>query len=134
MKRVTASKSTAKDNPPPRDVDEYLAGVPEPARGTLKKVRATIQSVLPRGGAEVISYRIPCVKYKGMLVGYAAFTDHCSLFGMSSTLLGPLREDLKNYSTSKGTIRFAVEQPLPAALIKKLVKSAIAEKDKLKKK
>ena len=118
----------------PKTVDEYLAGVPEPQRGTLKKVRAVIQSVLPAEATEVISYRIPCVKYHGMLLGYAAFADHCSLFGMSSTLLGPMKEDLKNYSTSKGTIRFAVDKPLPATLIKKLVRSAIAEKEARKKK
>ena len=127
-------KKSAKGKAVPKTVEEYLAKVPEPQRTTLAKVREVIQSVLPAAATEVISYRIPCVKYKGMLVGYAAFTDHCSLFGMSSTLLGPLREDLKNYSTSKGTIRFAVDKPLPAALIKKLVKSAIAEKEKLKKK
>jgi len=127
-------KKSAKSKAVPKTVDEYLAKVPEPQRTTLAKVREVIQSVLPAAATEVISYRIPCVKYKGMLVGYAAFTDHCSLFGMSSTLLGPLREDLKNYSTSKGTIRFAIDKPLPAALIKKLVKSAIGEKEKLKKK
>jgi uncharacterized protein YdhG (YjbR/CyaY superfamily) len=113
----------------PKTVDEYLAGVPEPARSTLKKVRAVIQSVLPEEATEVISYRIPIVKYKGMLVGYAAYPNHCALYGMSGTLLGPLKEDLKKYSTSKGTIRFAVDKPLPATLIKKLVKSAVAEKD-----
>src|SRR5215469_15477005 len=127
-------KKVAKGNTVPKTVEEYLAKVPEPQRTTLAKVRQVIQSVLPADATEAISYRIPCVKYKGMLVGYAAFTDHCSLFGMSSTLLGPFKEELKNYSTSKGTIRFAVDEPLPAALIKKLVKSAIAEKDKLKKK
>ena len=127
-------KKSAKRKAVPKTVDEYLAKVPEPQRTTLAKVREVIQSVLPAEATEVISYRIPCVKYKGMLVGYAAFRDHCSLFGMSSTLLGPLREDLKNYSTSKGTIRFAIDKPLPAALIKKLVKSAIGEKEKLKKK
>lgn len=126
-------KKSAKKKAVPKTVDQYLAKLPEPQRTTLAKVREVIQSVLPAEATEVISYRIPCVKYKGMLVGYAAFTDHCSLFGMSSTLLGPLREDLKNYSTSKGTIRFAIDKPLPAALIKKLVKSAIAEKEKLKK-
>lgn len=117
-----------------KTVEEYLAGVPEPARSTLKRVRAVIQSVLPEQATEVISYRIPVVKYKGMLVGYAAFPNHCSLFGMSSTLLGPLKEDLKKYSTSKGTIRFPVDKPLPATLIRKLVKSAIAEKEARKKK
>ena len=127
-------KKSAKRKALPKTVDEYLAKVPQPQRTTLAKVRDVIQSVLPAEAKEVISYRIPCVKYKGMLVGYAAFTDHCSLFGMSSTLLGPFKEKLKNYSTSKGTIRFAVDKPLPAALIKKLVKSAIAEKEKLKKK
>ena len=127
-------KKSAKSKAVPKTVDEYLAKLPEPQRTTLARVREVIQSVLPAEATEVISYRIPCVKYKGMLVGYAAFTDHCSLFGMSSTLLGPLREDLKNYSTSKGTIRFAIDKPLPAALIKKLVKSAIGEKEKLKKK
>lgn len=116
-----------------KTVEEYLAGVPEPARSTLKRVRAVIQSVLPEQATEVISYRIPVVKYKGMLVGYAAFPNHCSLFGMSSTLLGPLKEDLKKYSTSKGTIRFPVDKPLPATLIRKLVKSAIAEKEARKK-
>ena len=113
----------------PKTVDEYLAGVPEPARSTLKKVRAVIQAVLPEEAIEVISYRIPVVKYKGMLVGYAAFAGHCSLFGMSGTLLGLLNEDLKKYSTSKGTIRFPVDKPLPATLIRKLVKSAIAQNE-----
>lgn len=113
----------------PKTVEEYLKGVPEPQRTTLKKVRAMIQSVLPEEATECISYRIPCVKYHGMLLGYAAFTDHCSLFGMSGTLLGPFKEELKKYPTSKGTIRFAVDKPLPATLIKKLVKHAIAQKD-----
>ena len=117
----------------PKTVDEYLAAVPEPQRSTLQKVRALIQSVLPDGAAECISYRIPVVKYKGMLVGYAAFSDHCSLFGMSGTLLGPFREELKKYSTSKGTIRFPVDKPLPATLIKRLVKDAIKQKHAKKK-
>ena len=122
MKKSAAGKA-------PKTVEEYLAAVPEPQRTTLKKVRAVIHSVLPAGAVEVISYGIPCVKYHGMLVGYAAFTEHCSLFGMSGTLLGPMKEDLKKYSTSKGTIRFAVDKPLPATLIKKLVRAAIAERE-----
>jgi uncharacterized protein YdhG (YjbR/CyaY superfamily) len=113
----------------PKTVEEYLAAVPEPQRTTLKKVRAVIQSVLPKGATEGISYRIPCVKYKGMLIGYAAFAEHCSLFGMSGTLLGPFKEELTRYSTSKGTIRFPADKPPPAALIKKLVKHAVEQKD-----
>src|SRR5215472_3344632 len=127
-------KKRAKATAVPETVEDYLARVPEPQRTTLKKVRAVIQSVLPAEATEVISYRIPCVKYKGMLVGYAAFADHCSLFGMSGTLLGPLKDELRAYSTSKGTIRFSIDKPLPAMLIRKLVKSAIAEKEKPKRK
>lgn len=127
-------KKPQKGKTVPKTVEECLAKVPEPQRATLKRVRATIQSVLPAKATEVISYGIPCVKYKGMLLGYGAFADHCSLFGMSGTLLGPLKEDLKNYSTSKGTIRFAIDKPLPAPLIKKLVKSAVPEKEARKKK
>jgi uncharacterized protein YdhG (YjbR/CyaY superfamily) len=125
-------KKLQKDEAIPKTVEEYLARVPEPQRTTLKKVRAVIQSVLPEDATEVISYRMPVVKYKGMLVGYAAFADHCSLFGMSSTLLGPMQEELKKYSTSKGTIRFPIDKPLPAALIKKLVKAAILAKEAAK--
>ncbi len=121
-------KKTAKTRIP-KTVEEYIADVPEPQRSTLQKVRAVIQSVLPAEATECISYRIPCVKYQGMLLGYAAFAEHCSLFGMSGTLLGPFKEELKKYSTSKGTIRFPVDKPLPATLIKKLVKHAIAEKN-----
>lgn len=130
MKKATASGRAAgkMTGAVPATVEEYLAAVPEPQRSTLKKVRAVIQSVLPEEATEVISYRMPVVKYRGMLLGYAAFPNHCSLFGMSGTLLGPLKEHLKKYPTSKGTIRFAVDKPLPAALIKRLVKSAIAEK------
>jgi uncharacterized protein YdhG (YjbR/CyaY superfamily) len=127
MKKLQKGKTISKT------VDEYLARTPEPQRSTLKKVRAVIQSVLPKEATEVISYRIPIVKYKGMLVGYAAYANHCSLYGMSSTLLGPLKDELRQYSTSKGTIRFAVDKPLPAALIKKLVKSAIVERELQKK-
>ena len=125
-------KKLKKDEAVPKTVEEYLARVPEPQRSTLQKVRAVIQSVLPEDATEVISYRMPVVKYKGMLVGYAAFADHCSLFGMSSTLLGPMKEELKKYSTSKGTIRFPIDKPLPAALIKKLVKAAILSKEAAK--
>ena len=113
----------------PKTVEGYLSTAPEPQRTTLKKVRATIQSVLPEDAVEVIRYGIPCVKYHGMLLGYGAFAGHCSLFGMSGTLLGPMKEDLKKYSTSKGTIRFPVDKPLPATLIKRLVRAAIAEKE-----
>jgi len=111
-----------------RDVEEYLAGVPEPARGTLNRVRAAIRSAAPEA-TEAISYRIPTFRYKGPLVGFAAFSNHCSLFPMNPAVIEAFRNELKDFDTSKGTIRFPVDKPLPAALVKKLVKARIAEKE-----
>jgi uncharacterized protein YdhG (YjbR/CyaY superfamily) len=113
---------------PPKDVDEYLAAVPEPARSTLKKVRATIRAVVPAEATETISYRIPTVKYKGGLVAYAAFSNHCSLFPMSYAVMRKFQKDLKAFYVSKGTIRFPVDKPLPATLLKRMVKARLAEK------
>jgi uncharacterized protein YdhG (YjbR/CyaY superfamily) len=107
-------------------VDEYLAGVPEPARSSLDRIRATIRSVVPPEATETISYGIPTFKYKGSLVGYAAFSNHCSLFPMGSSAIEVFKDELKNFQTSKGTFRFTVDKPLPAALVKKLVKARIA--------
>ena len=109
-------------------VEEYLARVPEPARSTLKKIRAAIRSAAPAEATEAISYRIPAFKYKGMLMWYAAFADHCSLFPGAS-VIARFKNELKGYSVSKGTIRFPTDKPLPAALVKKLVKARIAENE-----
>jgi len=115
----------------PTTVEEYLAGVPEPARSTLKKIRATIRSVVPAEATEAISYGMPAFKYKGMLMWYAAFADHCSLFPGSSVIVA-FKNELKGYSVSKGTIRFPVDKPLPATLVKKLVKARLAENERKK--
>ena len=110
-----------------RTVDEYLAGTPEPARSTLKHIRAVIKSVVPKETTEVISYRIPMFKYKGMLVGYAAFAKHCSLFPTGSGVIETFATELKPYRTSKGTIQFPSDKPLPDALLKKIVKQRVKE-------
>ncbi len=124
--------SAAKANIAPKSVDEYLAGVPEPARTTLNKVRAAIRSVAPAEATETISYRIPMFKYKGMLMGFAAFSDHCSLFPGSLSAMKGLKNELKDFDTSKskGTIRFPVDKPPSAALMKKLVKARLAENER----
>jgi len=115
----------------PIAVDEYLERVPEPARTTLSKVRAVIRSVAPPEATECISYGIPTFKYKGMLASFAAFSDHCSLFpGAGPTV--EFKNDLKTFQTSKGTIRFALNKPLPTTLLRKIVKSRIAENERKK--
>ena len=113
----------------PQDVDEYLEGVPEPARSTLRKMQALIRSVVPAETTETISYGMPTFKYLGPLVGFGAFSNHCSFFPMNSSLIATFKDELKPFETSKGTIRFKMDKPLPAALLKKLVKARIAENE-----
>ena len=131
MKKATSGKrgSAAKGSVAPKNVDEYLAGVPEPARSTLNKVRAAIRSAAPKEATEAISWRMPMFKYKGLLVGFAAFSNHCSLFPMSSSVLELFKNELKDFSTSKGTIRFPVDKPPSATLVKKIVKARIAQNE-----
>ena len=113
----------------PQTVDEYLDAVPEPARTTLNKVRAAIRSIVPEETSEVISYGIPGFRYRRMLVWYAAFADHCSLFPTAS-VIAKFKDELKDYRISKGTIQFPVNKPLPASLVKKMVKMRLAESSK----
>lgn len=110
-----------------KTVDEYLAGTPEPARSALQHIRTVIKSVVPKETTEVISYRIPMFKFNGMLVGYAAFAKHCSLFPTGSGVIEKFAKELKGYSTSRGTIHFPPDKPLPDALIKKIVKQRVKE-------
>jgi uncharacterized protein YdhG (YjbR/CyaY superfamily) len=118
--------SKVKSKTPPKNVDEYLAAVSEPARSTLKNIREVIRSVVPPEATEAISYGIPAIKYKGCLVWFAAFSGHCSLFPTAAVIKAH-ESELKKYETSKGTIRFPVDKPLPAALLKKLVKARVAQ-------
>jgi uncharacterized protein YdhG (YjbR/CyaY superfamily) len=115
---VTKNTSTA------RDVDAYLSRLPKESRATLEKLRRTVKSTVPEA-VEVISYQIPTFKYQGrMLVWYAGFAAHCSFFPGA----GPISEhqsELESFQTSKGTIRFTTDHPLPASLIKKLVKTRV---------
>jgi uncharacterized protein YdhG (YjbR/CyaY superfamily) len=126
-----AHHSATKRNVAPKSTDEYLARVSEPVRSTLSKIRATIRSVAPPESTETISYGIPAFKYKGMLVWFAAFSKHCSLFPGSS-VIEAFKDELKGFSISKGTIQFSTDKPLPVALVKKLVKARIAENERRK--
>jgi uncharacterized protein YdhG (YjbR/CyaY superfamily) len=114
------------------DVEAYLAKVAEPARTTLEKIRATIRSAVPAEATEGLSYGMPAFRYKGALVGYAAFKDHCSFFPMSASLIDKMQDELKDYRTSKGTLQFPLDKPLPSALVKKMVKARIADNERKK--
>jgi uncharacterized protein YdhG (YjbR/CyaY superfamily) len=119
-------RSPAKGRGAPRNVSEYLSRIPEPARGTLKKIRAAIRSAAPRGAIEILSYGIPAFRHKKVLVWYAAFANHCSLFPTSS-VIREFRKELRGFTTSKGTIQFPTNKPMPAALIRKLVRERVAQ-------
>jgi uncharacterized protein YdhG (YjbR/CyaY superfamily) len=114
----------------PWSVDDYLSRVPEPARSTLQKMREMIRAAAPPEAVEAISYAMPALKYKGSLVYYAAFKNHCSLFPASKAVIAALKKDLQGYQTSKGTIQFPLDRPLPAALVRKIVKMRVAERDR----
>jgi uncharacterized protein YdhG (YjbR/CyaY superfamily) len=110
-------------------VEAYLAKVPEPARATLEKVRAAIRAAVPKGAEECISYGMPAFRYKGALVGYAAFKQHCSFFPMSGRVLDDFADEVKSYRTAKGTLQFPQDKPLPATLVKKMVKARVVQNE-----
>jgi uncharacterized protein YdhG (YjbR/CyaY superfamily) len=136
MKKVKSSNrrsaaragGASKRSSAPQSVDEYLARVPQPARSTLNKMRATIRSAVPAEATETISYGMPAFRHNGVLVWFAAFSNHCSLFPTAS-VIAEFKDDLKGYSTSKGTVHFPADKPLPATLIKKLVKARVTQNE-----
>jgi uncharacterized protein YdhG (YjbR/CyaY superfamily) len=111
----------------PRDLAEYLARIPGDKRAALEKLRSRILAAAP-GAEDCIAWQMPSFRHEGrLLVCYAAARSHCSLYPMSAQVIEDLAEDLEGYSTSRGTIRFDPAKPLPAALVKKVVKARIAE-------
>jgi uncharacterized protein YdhG (YjbR/CyaY superfamily) len=124
--KLVHPRSMRKRTGAPKNVDEYIARVPEPACGRLKQMREAIRSALPPEATETISYRIPAFKHHRVLVWFAAFSNHCSLFPTAS-IVEAFKNDLTGFSVSKGTIQFPIDKPLPIALIKKLVKARAAQ-------
>lgn len=115
-----------KDKIPIKNIDEYLLDVPENQRTALEVLRQIIRETAP-DAEEVISYGMPAFKYYGMLVYFAAFKNHCSLFAANATMIEDLYPELKAYKTSKGTIQFTPEKPLPVGLVQKIILSRMKE-------
>jgi uncharacterized protein YdhG (YjbR/CyaY superfamily) len=128
MRKAKSRKrtSTAKGRGAPKNVGAYVARVPETARSTFNKLRAAIQSAVPREAIETISYGIPAFRRNRVLVWFAAFSKHCSLFP-TAAVIEAFKDELKGFSTSKGTVHFPTDKPLPIALIKKMVKLRVAQ-------
>ena len=111
----------------PRTIDEYLAGLDGQSRAALQRLRQAIQATAPKA-EECISYGMPAFRLEGKLIaGFRAAAHHCSFHPMSGATVATLRADLADYDTSPGTIRFSARTPLPAALVRKLVRTRIAE-------
>jgi len=123
-RRPGRRRSAASPNPIPENFDDYLATAPEAARKALIKMRQAIRSVVPAEAIEVISYKLPAFKLKNVLVWFGGFSDHCSLFP-TAAVLHAFKDELQGYTTSKGTIQFPLDKPMPVALIKKLVKARV---------
>ena len=111
----------------PKTIDEYLATVKPDHRRALQKLRQTIQTAAPNA-EECISYGIPAFRLnRRQLVFFGAWANHCAFYPGSAATLKNFRNELRNFQTSKGTVRFSPDKPLPLALVKKLVKTRIAE-------
>ena len=120
-RRAVKAKASPEKKPAPQTVEEYFAAVPEPARSALTQIREAIRSVVPPEAIEIISYKIPAFKHKKVLVWYAAFSNHCSLFP-TAALIDTFKDELKDFSTAKGTVHFPLDHPMPVDLIKRMVK------------
>lgn len=126
MKRVSSLRARA-DARGPADVDAYLAALPAAERAALQKLRRAIGAAAPRA-EEGFSYGLPAFRLGGRpLVCYGAAKTHCSFFPMSPAVIEAHAADLKGWETSKGTIRFAPDRPLPIPLVRKIVRARIAE-------
>jgi uncharacterized protein YdhG (YjbR/CyaY superfamily) len=111
----------------PKTIDEYLASVNANHRDALQKIREVIHAVAPNA-EECISYGIPAFRLNGRsLVFFGAWANHCALYPGSAATLKKFRNELRDFQTSKGTLRFSPDNPLPVALVKKLIKARVAQ-------
>ena len=126
-KKATAKKSPpqAKKKSPKFDsVASYLDRTSEPARSALNQIRAAIRECVPSDTTEVISYNIPAFKHKKVLVWYAAFSSHCSIFP-GSAIIEKFKNELRGYTIAKGTIQFPLDKPMPLELIKRIARARV---------
>jgi hypothetical protein len=124
MRAKPTSRQPPKSKPTVATVRAYLAAVPPDQRAALQRLRKTIRSIVPKA-EECISYGVPAFRFEGRVIGwYAAAAHHCSFF--PGAVLAGFADELRDYETSKGTIRFQPDRPLPAPLVRKLVKARIA--------
>ena len=113
---------------PAKDVDEYLSQLPAKERAVLSEMRDAIRSAAPKAD-EVIAYRIPLYRQHGDVVGFAAFQNHLSLFVTDSDVRERFAKELEPYEVMNTTIHFSADDPLPPALVKKIVRARVRENE-----
>jgi uncharacterized protein YdhG (YjbR/CyaY superfamily) len=126
MKKVPSGDRTATLRASSDAVDAYIAAIPEPNQTALVQLREIIRSAVPEEAVEVISYGIPAFAFSKPFFGYAAFKSHLSVLPFSGSLFNSFTEELKPYNRTKSSLHLPFDKPLPAALIRKLVRSRIA--------
>jgi uncharacterized protein YdhG (YjbR/CyaY superfamily) len=126
MKKVANGDRAATLRASSEAIDAYIAAVPEPARTALVQVREIIRSAVPKEAVEVISYGIPAFALSKAFFGYAAFKNHLAVLPFSGSLFNSFTEELKPYTRTKSSLHLPFDKPLPAALIRKLVRSRVA--------
>ena len=107
-------------------IEAYIGAVAEPAQSALRQLREIIRGAMPAEATEVISYGIPAFSLGKPFFGYAAFTHHLSVLPFSGSFFNDFVEELKPYSRTKSSLHLKFEKPLPAGLIRKLVKARLA--------
>jgi len=111
-----------------KTVDEYMSSVAPAHKVLLKHLRKLIRETAPKA-EETISYNMPSYKYKGVLVYFASFNKHCSLFPAGPGIFQTFAKELKDHKTSKGTIQFTTDKPLPDNLVRKIIKLRIKQNE-----
>lgn len=112
-----------------KTVDAYIAEAPPEHQRMMKQLRGIIKDIVPAETTEGISYRMPMYKYKGMLLGYAAFNEHVGFYAISSAILKRHAEELEGYTTGKGSVQLPVGRKLPVVMVRAMITERVAEKD-----
>jgi uncharacterized protein YdhG (YjbR/CyaY superfamily) len=126
MRKATTAKPYSAQTQPSEAVEAYIASIPEPIQTTLRQLREIIRTAVPNGATEVISYGIPAFSLTKPFFGYAAFKRHLGVLPFSGSLLDNFEQELEAYSRTKSSLHLPFDRPLPATLIRRLVRARVA--------